>query len=103
MKTYSEGRKGVITMKSIELKGIISPILTPMYEDESINFEELRHQVDRMIDNGIHGIFPFGTNGEGYILSAEEKKQVLEVVVYQAAGRVPIYAGSGAIFYERND
>lgn len=84
-------------MKSIELKGIISPILTPMYEDESINFEELRHQVDRMIDNGIHGIFPFGTNGEGYILSAEEKKQVLEVVVYQAAGRVPIYAGSGAI------
>jgi 4-hydroxy-tetrahydrodipicolinate synthase len=84
-------------MKTIELKGIISPILTPMHEDESINFEELRNQVDRMIDNGIHGIFPFGTNGEGYILSAEEKKLVLEVVVDQTAGRVPIYVGSGAI------
>lgn len=84
-------------MKPIELKGIISPILTPMYEDESINFDELRNQVDRMIDNGVHGIFPFGTNGEGYILSAEEKKLVLEVVVDQTAGRVPIYAGSGAI------
>lgn len=84
-------------MKPIELKGIISPILTPMYEDESINFDELRNQVDRMIDNGIHGIFPFGTNGEGYILSADEKKLILEVVVDQTAGRVPIYAGSGAI------
>lgn len=84
-------------MKAIELKGIISPILTPMYEDESINVEELRNQVDRMIDNGVHGIFPFGTNGEGYILSAEEKKVVLEAVIDQAAGRVPIYAGTGAI------
>lgn len=84
-------------MKPIELKGIICPILTPMYEDESINIEELRNQVDRMIENGVHGIFPFGTNGEGYILSADEKKLVLEAVVDQAAGRVPIYAGTGAI------
>lgn len=84
-------------MKAIELKGIISPILTPMNEDESINVEELRNQVDRMIDNGVHGIFPFGTNGEGYILSGEEKKIVLEAVIDQAAGRVPIYAGTGAI------
>lgn len=84
-------------MKTIELKGIISPILTPMHEDESINVEELRNEVERMISNGIHGIFPFGTNGEGYILSAEEKKTVLEVVADQTAGRVPIYAGTGAI------
>lgn len=84
-------------MKAIELKGIICPILTPMHEDESINLEELRNQVDRMIDNGVHGIFPFGTNGEGYILTADEKKLVLEAVVDQAAGRVPIYAGTGAI------
>lgn len=77
-------------MKPIELKGIISPILTPMYEDESINFDELRNQVDRMINNGVHGIFPFGTNGEGYILSAEEKKLVLEVVVDQKIGRAHV-------------
>ncbi len=84
-------------MKTIELKGIIPPILTPMHEDERINFEELRVQVNRMIDNGVHGLFPFGTNGEGYILSAEEKKQILEVVVEETNGRVPIYAGTGCI------
>ena len=65
-------------MKQTELKGIITPILTPMNEDESINLEELRAQVERMIENGIHGIFPFGTNGEGYILTAEEKNQFLK-------------------------
>ncbi|MBO1305694.1 4-hydroxy-tetrahydrodipicolinate synthase [Enterococcus sp. 669A] len=84
-------------MKQTELKGIITPILTPMHEDETINVEELRAQVDRMIENGIHGIFPFGTNGEGYILTAEEKKLVVETVVDQANGRVPIYAGTGTI------
>ncbi|MDM8214496.1 4-hydroxy-tetrahydrodipicolinate synthase [Enterococcus hirae] len=84
-------------MKPTELKGIIVPILTPMHEDESINLEELRVQVERMIENGIHGIFPFGTNGEGYILTAQEKKAVLEAVVDQAAGRVPVYAGTGTL------
>lgn len=84
-------------MKTIELRGIIPPILTPMHEDESINFDELRVQVNRMIDNGVHGLFPFGTNGEGYILTAEEKKQILEVVVEEVNGRVPVYAGTGCI------
>lgn len=84
-------------MKPTELKGIISPILTPMNEDETLNLEELRVQVDRMIDNGIHGIFPFGTNGEGYILTAEEKKLVVETVVDQTNGRVPVYAGTGTL------
>lgn len=84
-------------MKTIELKGIITPILTPMYEDESINVPELRRQVDRMIENGVHALFPFGTNGEGYILSEEEKKLVLETVIEQCSGRVPVYAGTGCI------
>ena len=80
-----------------EIKGIIVPIVTPMNEDESVNCEELRRQVDRQIEAGIHGIFPFGTNGEGYILSGEEKKLVLETVIDQVAGRVPVYAGTGCI------
>lgn len=61
-------------MKNLELKGIIPPIITPMYEDETINTEELRRQVDRMIEGGVHALFPFGTNGEGYILNAKEKQ-----------------------------
>ena len=39
-------------MKQTELKGIITPILTPMNADESINTDELRTQIDRLIDGG---------------------------------------------------
>ena len=81
----------------VELKGIVVPIVTPMNEDETINTDELRRQVDRQIEAGIHGIFPFGTNGEGYILNFDEKKLVLQTVIDQVAGRVPVYAGTGCI------
>lgn len=80
-----------------DIKGIIAPVVTPMNDDESINTEELRRQVDRLIEAGIDGIFPFGTNGEGYILNFDEKKLVLETVIDQVAGRVPVYAGTGCI------
>lgn len=84
-------------MKQFQIKGIISPIITPMYKDESINTEELRNQIERQIQNGIHGVFCFGTNGEGYILSCKEKELILRTTVEQVHGRVPVYAGTGCI------
>lgn len=81
----------------VEIKGIIPPILTPMNEDESINENELRTQVDRLIKAGVHGLFPFGTNGEGYILDEKEKELILSIVIDEAKGKVPIYAGTGCI------
>lgn len=84
-------------MKKVELKGIIPPILTPMNADESVNEAELRRQVDRLVDAGVHGIFPFGTNGEAYALTPAEKETVLKVVVEQVDHRVPVYAGTGCV------
>lgn len=84
-------------MTTQQIKGIIVPILTPMNEDESINHEELVRQIERLIDAGVHGIFVFGTNGEGYILSEEEKASVLKTTVDAVHGRVPVYAGTGCI------
>ena len=86
-------------MNRIEIKGIIPPIITPMHADESINTAELRRQVDRQIENGVHALFCFGTNGEGYILDGREKQLVLETVIEQANGRVPVYAGTGCAFH----
>ena len=84
-------------MMQIELKGIIPPILTPMNSDESVKLDVLREQIERMIEGGVHGLFPFGTNGEGYILSEKEKIEVLEGTIDQVNGRVPVYAGTGCI------
>ena len=89
-------------MKSCEIKGIIPPILTPMNNDQeqTVNHQELRNQVERLLRGGVHGLFPFGTNGEGYILSLKEKEAVLETVIDQVKGRVPVYAGTGCISTE---
>lgn len=84
-------------MKSVEIKGIIPPIITPMNEDETVNVVELRSQVNRQIEGGVHALFCFGTNGEGYILSAAEKELVLRNVIEECNGRVPVYAGTGCI------
>ena len=82
-----------------DIYGIIPPILTPMNQDteQTVNHAELRNQVDRLIAGGVHGLFAFGTNGEGYILSMKEKEEILETVIDQVKGRVPVYAGTGCI------
>ncbi|WP_308008030.1 4-hydroxy-tetrahydrodipicolinate synthase [uncultured Fusobacterium sp.] len=84
-------------MKNVEIKGVIVPLLTPMNADETINEKELRNQVNHQIESGIHALFPLGTNGEAYILSHEEKEQVLKIVVDEAKGRVPVYGGTGCV------
>jgi len=84
-------------MKNVEIKGVIVPLLTPMNADETINEKELRNQVNHQIESGIHALFSLGTNGEAYILSREEKEQVLKIVVDEAKGRVPVYGGTGCV------
>ncbi len=84
-------------MKNLAIKGIIPPVVTPMNADETVNIAELRNQVERQIQGGVHGIFPFGTNGEGYILSLKEKEMILEATIDQVKGRIPVYAGTGCI------
>lgn len=80
-----------------EPKGILAAMATPFNEDESLNEPELRNQVNRFIEAGIDGLFCLGTNGEFYALSFDEKVRIMEIVKEEANGRVPVYAGTGAI------
>lgn len=84
-------------MKQTQIRGIIAPVLTPMHEDESVDTRQLRCQIERMIEAGLHGVFVMGTTGEGYALEPEEKRQLVEAAVDQAAGRVPVFAGTGCV------
>lgn len=81
----------------VEIKGIIAAMQTPMYEDGSLNEEEMRNQINRQINAGCDAIFCLGTNGEFYILNFDEKVRVMEIFVDEAKGRVPVYAGTGCI------
>lgn len=79
----------------IKVKGIIAAMVTSMHDDESLNEQEIRNQVERQIRAGANGVFCLGTNGEAYILNEDEKLRVMETVVSAADGRVPVYAGTG--------
>jgi 4-hydroxy-tetrahydrodipicolinate synthase len=78
-------------------EGIIAAMVTPLTEDERINEAELRAQVNRQIDAGVHGLFCLGTNGESYILSPAEKLEVIRIVIDENRGRLPVYAGTGCV------
>ena len=75
-----------------EVKGVLAALITPIHSDESVNIEELSRQVERQIGAGVHGLFCFGTNGEFYSLTHEEKLIITEIVVKQIAGRLPVIA-----------
>jgi len=62
-----------------------------------IDEKALREQVDYVIENGILGILAFGSNGEFYVIEDDEMERGLKIMVDQAAGRVPVYFGIGAI------
>lgn len=79
------------------LKGVIVPIITPIDENELIDEKALREQVDYVIEGGLHGILAFGSNGEFYMIEEDEMERGLKIMVEQAAGRVPVYFGIGAI------
>lgn len=81
----------------MEIKGIIPAMVTPLDAGEELNEEALRQLVNYLIEGGVHGLFPVGSQGEFYALTPEEKQRVWEIVVEEAAGRVPVYAGTGAI------
>lgn len=79
------------------LKGVIVPIITPIDENERIDEKALREQVDYVIEGGILGVLAFGSNGEFYVIEEDEMERGLKIMVEQAADRVPVYLGIGAI------
>ena len=79
------------------IKGVVVPIITVIDKDEKIDEAGMRKQVDFVIENGLQGILAFGSNGEFYQLEEDEMERGLKIMVSQAAGRVPVYFGIGAI------
>lgn len=77
--------------------GIIPAMVTPLNDDESLDEPALRRLVNHLIAAGVHGLFAVGSQGEAYALTPEEKRRVIEIVIDEARGRVPVYAGTGAV------
>ncbi|MCG8583221.1 MAG: dihydrodipicolinate synthase family protein [Pirellulales bacterium] len=76
------------------ITGIFAPNVVPLDEAGDINEDELRRYVDWLIDRGVHGLYPNGSTGEFTRFTAAERRRIVEIVVDQTAGRVPIIAGA---------
>ena len=83
-------------MTAQRLTGCGTAIVTPFNNDSSIDDVALRELVDWQIEEGIHFLVPCGSTGEAATMTIEEHRHVVEVVVQQARGRVPIVAGAGS-------
>lgn len=83
-------------MKKPVFTGAAVAIITPMNADGSVNYEELGRIIDDQIDHGTDAIVICGTTGESPTLTDEEHTACIRYAVKQAAGRVPVIAGTGS-------
>ncbi|AOV08564.1 4-hydroxy-tetrahydrodipicolinate synthase [Sporosarcina ureilytica] len=79
-----------------KLKGVFPVLITPMKEDEQVDYEGLKSNIEHFINKGAAGIAVTGSTGEFVSLTTEERYKVVEVAVEQVAGRVPVIAGTAA-------
>ncbi|KAB8228185.1 dihydrodipicolinate synthase family protein [Aspergillus alliaceus] len=80
-----------------ELTGVMVALITPFTDDGSkIDEVRLKTHIDRLLQAGVHGLVPGGSTGEFTVLSLAERKQLTDLCVKYAAGRVPVIAGTGA-------
>lgn len=80
-------------MSNTKFRGVVPAVATPLNADES----RLTSLIDDYIACGVHGISVAGSQGEFFSLEFDEYVRLLEVAMDAAAGRVPVYAGTGAV------
>lgn len=83
---------------AVKLEGVIAPLLSPFtLESDELDVPTLRRHVDRLIDAGVHALIANAGTSEYFHLDEAERRVEAEVVVEQAAGRVPVLVGAGAM------
>lgn len=76
-------------------KGSIPALVTP-FANGQVDVATLKKLVSWHVEQGSHGLVPVGTTGESPTLTHEEHDMVVEIVVQEAAGRIPVIAGAGS-------
>jgi len=84
-------------MKQFKAQGLITPVTTALDQNENFDAGLYRDFIDYLIEAGVSGIFPMGTNGEFYAFSQDEKLEIIKTAVEAVHGRVPVYAGTGCV------
>src|ERR1043166_5119444 len=75
--------------------GVGTALVTPFTRSGDLDDAAVRRLARRQIDAGVHFLCPCGTTGENPTLSAAERLRIVDILVDEAGGRVPILAGAG--------
>ena len=76
-------------------QGSITALITP-FKNGKVDTKAFRKLVEWQIDQGTHGLVPCGTTGESPTLTHDEHREVVELCIEAASGRVPVIAGTGS-------
>ena len=79
----------------MRLQGCGTALVTPFRPDLTLDEEAIRRLVRRQIEAGVDFLVPCGTTGESPTLEHEERLRVVEIVIEEAQGKVPVLAGAG--------
>ena len=80
-----------------KMDGVIPALITSFNKDEGINKEGMRKTINYLISQNVHGLYITGSTGETFLMSPDEKKEVIEIIVDEVNGRVPVIAHIGSI------
>ena len=75
--------------------GVGTALVTPFTKNGDVDEAAVRRLGRRQIDGGVHFLVPCGTTGETPTLTAEERLRIVEILVDEARGQVPVLAGAG--------
>ncbi len=81
--------------KTKKFEGIVPPTVTVFDSEGEIDKEKNERFLQHLIDEGVHGLFVSGSTGEASLMSLKQRKEIIDIGVAVAKGKVPLYAGTG--------
>lgn len=81
------------TASTIDLRGVVPPLLTPLAADGSIDLAGLDRLIDHLLSAGVDGIFPLGSSGQVAYLTDAERDLVVSRTVERVGGKIPVVVG----------
>lgn len=83
-------------MKDLSFRGVFPYLVSPVDASGKIMDAVLGQLVEHLIQSGVHGLTPLGSTGEFAYLNSYQRQQVVDIVLQNSAGRVPVIAGVAA-------
>jgi N-acetylneuraminate lyase len=84
-------------MNATAFQGIFAALVTPFDEHGNVNYGEMKRLVRYLLNRGIDGFYVCGSTGESFLLSQEERKELLETVLEENNGQKTVIAHVGNI------